>query len=67
MEREDDKDVLVQVGVGRNLLAGSGSFVMRRDECGREPRQWRVSCELVPAHNFVVKTHTKTETGWVDF
>lgn len=50
---EDDKDVKVLLGwCRRNLLAYSGSFVMWSDECGPEPRQQEVSCEVEPAQAF---------------
>ena len=49
---EDDKHVEGLAGrCWRNMLAGAGSFVMRRDECGQEPRQRQVSCEVEPAQS----------------
>lgn len=47
--REDDKRRGGAGGSRRNRLAGARSFVMRRDERGREPGRWRVSCEVAPA------------------
>ena len=47
----------------RNLLADAGSFVMRRDECGPEPRQKQVSCEVEPAHGALVKMYKRRKKG----
>lgn len=59
---EDDKHVEVLVGrCWRNLLAGANSFVMRRDECEQEPRQWRVSCEVKPCTQLGVKMYKERE------
>lgn len=45
------------------MLAGVGSFVTRMDERGREPKQWRVSCEVEPAHSLQLRQTHRMEGG----